>query len=713
METIYTDQFKTQTGVLIKTQTRSLEVAHALDEVYSAIDQSKGGLLVSNYETPDRYPLWDIGFVHPALELVCRQRHFTIQALNQNGRYLLSLIHPHLKQNPHLEALDVAGDVLQGTVLPMPAFFSEEERSKQPSIFSVIRSLLELFKSSDPYLGLYGAFGYDLVSQFEPLYLRHPRSEDQVDCHLFLPTELFLVDRQKQVAFKVSYHIQTPAGITNEAFNGGSHYPFSKGTADSVLTCDHQPGEFEKKVEEIRSRCQQGDFFEVVLSQSFQTGFNSTPLTLFRRICDVNPSPYSFLLNFGKECLVGASPEMYVRVTGDRFETCPISGTIAVGKDPMETAENIKTLMSSQKDETELAMCTDVDRNDMSRVCLPGSVKLLGRRLIEKYSRLIHTVDHLEGRLAPHFDSIDALLCHMWACTVTGSPKPIAMQTIEDLENSPRGWYSGAVGFLCFNGNLNTGMTLRTVHLKEGLATIRAGATLLYDSDPRAEEEETRVKASAFLDAVLQPVDPVIVKKIPTLQKSSHKQVLLVDHQDSFVHTLANYIRQTGAHVTTLRAGFPLEELDRNRPDLVVLSPGPLTPSDQKVPQLVQALVERGLSIFGVCLGHQGIAESFGGSLKVFDRPWHGKASEIYHQNEGIFKGLPSPFTAGRYHSLYVDRETLPDCLEITALTEDQVIMGLRHRSLPIASVQFHPESILTLKNEAGILLIQQVLRIL
>ena len=231
----------------------------------------------------------------------------------------------------------------------------------------------------------------------------------------------------------------------------------------------------------VRDGCKKGDFFEVVLSQSFSTTFSEQPSTLFKRICDQNPSPYSFLINMGKEQLVGASPEMYVRVNGDRFETSPISGTVPVGEDPMETAERIKDLISSEKEESELTMCTDVDRNDMARICKPGSVILIGRRLLERYSRLIHTVDHLEGKLKEDRDGIDAILAHMWACTVTGSPKPAAMQFIENMENSPRGWYSGCIGFLWFNGYVSTGMTLRTVELKNGNATVRAGATLLYD----------------------------------------------------------------------------------------------------------------------------------------------------------------------------------------------------------------------------------------
>ena len=177
-----------------------------------------------------------------------------------------------------------------------------------------------------------------------------------------------------------------------------------------------------------------------------------------------------------------------MRVNGDRVETCPISGTIARGADPLEDAANIARLLGSAKEESELTMCTDVDRNDKSRVCVPGSVQVIGRRQIEMYSRLIHTVDHIEGRLRPGFDALDAFLTHMWAVTVTGAPKAWAMQFIEDNEDSSRRWYGGAVGKIGFDGSMNTGLTLRTARISGGIAAVRVGATLLYDSDPDSEE---------------------------------------------------------------------------------------------------------------------------------------------------------------------------------------------------------------------------------
>src|SRR6202011_1955062 len=207
-------------------------------------------------------------------------------------------------------------------------------------------------------------------------------------------------------------------------------------------------------------------------------------------------------LQFGDEQLIGASPEMFVRVEGQRVEACPIAGTARRTGDPLQDAESIRELLNSTKEESELTMCSDVDRNDKSRVCVPGSVKVIGRRLIESYAGVFHTVDHVEGTLAEGFDSLDAFLTHMWAVTVIGAPKKAAAQAIENLEKDARGWYGGAVGMLSLNGDINTGILIRTVHLRDGIARYGVGATLLYDSVPQLEWEETRMKATSFYRAL-------------------------------------------------------------------------------------------------------------------------------------------------------------------------------------------------------------------
>jgi anthranilate synthase len=419
-----------------------------------------------------------------------------------------------------------------------------------------------------------------------------------------------------------------------------------------------------------------------------------------------NPSPYGFLINLGdEEFLVGASPEMYVRVEADRVETCPISGTIARGQDPIADAARVLALLNSAKDEAELTMCTDVDRNDKSRICVPGSVRVIGRRQIEMYSRVIHTVDHVEGRLRPGYDALDAFLAHTWAVTVTGAPKAWAMQFIERHERSPRAWYGGAVGVIGFDGSLNTGLTLRTIRVNRGVAEVRAGATLLYDSDPEEEERETRMKASALLDAITRPGDPVEQAESDP-QPGLGKRVLLIDHEDSFVHTLANYLRQTGAEVMTMRHGLTAGDMREIAPDLVVLSPGPGTPGDFNLDETIRSLVALGLPVFGVCLGLQGMVEHFGGRLGTLDTPAHGKPSRIHIQGGRLFDGLHEPMAVGRYHSLYALPHSLPPELEITSTSEDGVVMSVEHRSLPMLAVQFHPESIMTLEGNSGLRLI-------
>jgi len=464
-----------------------------------------------------------------------------------------------------------------------------------------------------------------------------------------------------------------------------------------------------------------------VLRQTFRTPYSGGAAELFQRIQKASPSPYEFLLQFGDEQLIGASPEMFVRVEqredGARVETCPIAGTARRTGDPLRDADNIRELLSSAKEESELTMCTDVDRNDKSRVCVPGSVRVIGRRQIEMYSRLIHTVDHIEGRLRPGLDALDAFLTHMWAVTVTGAPKTWAMQFIEDHEKAPRRWYGGAVGMIGFDGGMNTGLTLRTAHISRGVATVRAGATLLFDSDPAAEEQETELKARALLETLAEATTAVSSAERstgPVTARSAEPppgadlRVLLVDHQDSFVHTLAGYFAEQGAQVTTLRAGFPAAALDDYRPDLVVLSPGPGRPSDFAYTDLLTELDARGRPAFGVCLGLQAMVEHAGGELALLPRPAHGKPGTVLRTgaDDGLLAGLPARFTAARYHSLHAVPGQVKGGFTVTAVTPDGAVMAIEDQAAARWAVQFHPESILTAAGGTGRQVIANVLRL-
>jgi anthranilate synthase len=716
------DTYRTVGGIAIRRAIATIDPEPAVEELVDRLDEARGVLLSSSYEVPGRYTRWDLGFADPMLVVTSRRRHVTIEAPGRRGTVVLPAIISALSAHPHVAGLVHSGSVVELEVIAAAGRFPEEERSRQPSVFSVVRALIDLFRSDDdPHLGLYGAFGYDLAHQFEPLRLRLDRPADQRDLVLYLPDQLLVVDHQRGRAELRSYDFEVGGRSTDGTARTGTREGYVA-DAGAVASSDHEPRAYAQLVRAAKESFRRGDLFEVVPGQEFTEPSPQPPSELFCRLRERNPAPYGFLISLGAgEWLVGASPEMYVRVDGTRVETCPISGTIARGTDPISDAAQILALLNSDKDESELTMCTDVDRNDKSRICVPGSVKVLGRRQIELYSRLIHTVDHVEGHLRPGFDALDAFLSHTWAVTVTGAPKAWAMQWIEDHERTPRAWYGGAVGMIGFDGRMNTGLTLRTIRVKDGVARVRVGATLLYDSDPDAEERETELKAAAFLDAVRSPVSAARrggaasvapdVAPVPAGGPGEGRRVLLVDHQDSFVHTLAMYVRSLGAEVVTWRSGFAAEELDALRPDLVVLSPGPGRPEDFGLSATIALCVDRRLPIFGVCLGLQGIVEHFGGSLGVLEVPMHGKPSVIRATGAGrLLSGFDTEFTAGRYHSLYALEESLPRELIISARSDDGVIMAIEHRDLPIAAVQFHPESIMTLADDAGMRLVAAAL---
>ena len=627
-------------------------------------------------------------------------------------------------------------------VIPEPAgLVAEEDRSRRPTVFTALREVIAAFAGDDPHLGLYGAFGYDLAFQFEPVRLRRDRPAEQRDLVLHLPDELYALDRKRESAMVYRYEFAV-GGISTEGRPRETapspvrvSSPAPGFVAEKNFRAKPQPGGFAQVVAEAKERFARGDLFEVVPSHVFR-GECDSPAAFYETLRQVNPAPYEFFFNLGEgESLVGASPEMYVRVSGDRVETCPISGTIRRGADPLGDAENIRTLLNSAKEESELTMCTDVDRNDKSRVCVPGSVTVIGRRQIEMYSRLIHTVDHIEGRLRPGLDALDAFLSHMWAVTVTGAPKTWAMQFIEDHEDAPRCWYGGAVGVIGFDGSMNTGLTLRTAHIRDGVAAVRAGATLLFEADPEAEERETELKSRALLETLAQaqaavrgagdrdgagerepgrPADGAPGPG-PSGRPGEGLRVLLVDHQDSFVHTLASYFRQEGADVVTLRAGFPPSALDDYRPDLVVLSPGPGQPRDFGCDALLGELDARGLPAFGVCLGLQAMVEHAGGELGLLAEPAHGKPGQVRRTSPGgpgLLAGLPDEFTAGRYHSLHAVPGQVKGAFEVTAVTPDGVVMAIEDEQAGRWGVQFHPESILSASGRAGHQVIANLLRL-
>ncbi|MEV7417370.1 chorismate-binding protein [Streptomyces sp. NPDC089919] len=704
------------------------------------------------FRGPDRL----IGYCDPPVEISVRGTEVTARALNDRGRVLLPALRAALAGA--LELVPAGAGTVRGRSRPAPEVFAEEDRTRNAGAFAAVRALLGAFAPvggpapADPLLGLYGAFGYDLIFQVDPLPRRQDRAAGDRDLVLHLPDEIWELDLRTDQAVRHRYEFGGAAGRTDGLPRTTPARAFVP--AEPAEYRDHPPGGYARVVAEAMPLFRSGDLFEVVPSQVFRRPCHRSPAALFRRLREVNPAPHSLFMNLGDgEYLVGASPEMFVRVRrepghgadghgtdgygarghgadgpggpgthvpgADRLvvESSPISGTIARGRDALEDARRVSELLGSVKEESELTMCTDVDRNDKSRVCVPGSVQVVERRRIEMYSALIHTVDRVRGVLRPDCDALDGFLAHLWAVTVTGAPKLAAVDFIERQERSPRRWYGGAVGRLGFDGTLETVLTLRTIQIAHGVATVRAGATLLHDSSPAAEEAETELKAKALL-SVLDERPGAAGATAPRVdrdrRRGAHRRpgtgpgaglrVLMVDHRDSFAHCLADYLRQTGAAVTTFRSGSHLPVLRRERPDLVVLSPGPGRPADFGVAQTLAEAERLGCAVFGVCLGLQGMVEYCGGALEVLDRPVHGKPSAIRvtAPDSRLLTGLPERFEVGRYHSLYAPVDAVPERLRVTAATGDGVVMAVEHRELPWAAVQFHPESIMSAQSGTG-----------
>jgi anthranilate synthase len=705
-------RYTTPHGIEVTRTVSKADFRRGLQRLLRDLDDHRGIYLSSGYEYPGRYSRWDIASTCPPLEIVAYDRRVEVRPLNARGSKLTEILHPVLAGHPHWEDFGFEATTLAGRLKPLATLFSEEERSKQPSVFSILRLLIEEFRGEEnSRLGLVGAFGYDLLFQFEPIEKRLPRNGHK-DLHLFLCDDIWFMDRKKEQVERYRYEFTRGEVSTGGMARDGASVARPPAREPGPITSDHTPEEYMANVETVREGMRRGDFYEVVLRQDFSTPYSGRASDLFERVQRASPSPYEFLLQFGDEQLVGASPEMFMRVEGQRVETCPIAGTALRTGDPLRDADNIKELLKSAKEESELTMCTDVDRNDKSRVCEPGSVRVIGRRLIESYAGVFHTVDHVEGFLKEGFDSLDAFLSHMWAVTLIGAPKKAAAQAIEALEKSARGWYGGAIGMISLNGDINTGILIRTTYLRDGMARYPAGATLLYDSVPALEERETRLKATGFFRTLGTAPPATAVTSAERESRGAGAKLLLVDNDDCFIHTLANYARQTGAEVVTYRWGFPPEVIERVAPTLILVSPGPARPEDFGVPELVKSAVRLGVPVFGVCLGLQGIVEAFGGELGVLDYPMHGKPSTVRHRGLGIFEGLPEEFQVGRYHSLFARRETFPACLEVTAESADGVIMGVRHRELPIEAVQFHPESILTAEGDHGLKLMENAVRL-
>lgn len=272
--------------------------------------------------------------------------------------------------------------------------------------------------------------------------------------------------------------------------------------AGSPVRSNCTKAEYEEMVQTAKEHIAAGDIIQVVLSQRFERETGANPFTIYRALRMVNPSPYMVFMQFGGVCLVGASPEMLVQAQSGRVSTHPIAGTCPRGQTKAEDDHHERALLADEKERAEHLMLVDLGRNDIGRISRIGSVKVPRFMGVERYSHVMHIVSEVEGELEKGLGAIDALRACFPAGTVSGAPKVRAMQIIAEQEQDRRGPYAGAVGYIGYDGNMDTAITIRTLVVREGVASVQAGAGIVADSVPSSEYQESVNKARALMSAI-------------------------------------------------------------------------------------------------------------------------------------------------------------------------------------------------------------------
>jgi anthranilate synthase component 1 len=361
--------------------------------------------------------------------------------------------------------------------------------------------------------GAVGYFGYNVASWSERIPDHHPDDLGIPDAKLLFFDNVVVFDHVRQRLFVVANVFE--GGSVDEAnrrlddavarLRAASMEPleFPLDVQPAVFTSTHSRASFEQMIRDAKEDIVAGEIFQIVLSQRWATDFPTRDaLTLYRTLRSINPSPYMFLLRTAECTLVGASPEMLVRVTNGTIETRPIAGTRPRGASHAEDLELEAALVGDPKENAEHLMLVDLGRNDVGRVSASGSVAVSDFGHVERYSHVMHLVTDVEGTLRDDRTAVDAFLSCFPAGTVSGAPKIRAMELIDRFENSRRGPYAGAVGYFSFNGNLDSCITIRTITLTNDRAYVQAGAGIVFDSDPATEYVETENKSMALRKAI-------------------------------------------------------------------------------------------------------------------------------------------------------------------------------------------------------------------
>ena len=508
---------------------------------------SSHAFLLESADTHSEHAARSLGCADPALLLSGRGRDWALEALAPRGERLLALLRPGLAAADLGLGSDfagAAGPALLGGRLPErdPGLLSERDRLREPGPMDLLRIIQGAFflerAGGAPPGGLFGAFAYDFVDCFESL----DHDEPQADPHPVPDYVFVLADR----LFEVD-HLRNRTRIIATVFSAGEEE--ARDSADyhpaqefirhceqkiaaapplpalpppprldpAAVDCDLSDADYAAVVERCKEHILAGDVFQIVPSRSFTAPLRESPLTVYRRLRALNPSPYMFFFRLGGQTLLGASPETALKVSRDetgvqRVSIRPIAGTKPRGLRAGDIDRDLDSRYESElkldaKELAEHVMLVDLARNDVSRVSEPGSRHAQELFVVEKYSHVQHLVSRIDGRLAEGLDPLHAYLATMNMGTLTGAPKVEAMRLLRRYEKSRRGFYGGAVGYYQFDGEFDTAIVIRSLLLDGDLALARAGAGVVFDSVPEREAQETLGKARAPLTALALGAD--------------------------------------------------------------------------------------------------------------------------------------------------------------------------------------------------------------
>ena len=587
-----------------------------------------------------------------------------------------------------------------------------------------------------------GSFAYDMVQWTQPISLQYPPKEGEIIAILWL-VDKYIVHSKNSDEIEVFSHDENWKSLVQNRIYGDLELPLiaEQKSNEFVESSTHTDLEHGEIVERIKRGISEGQVYQVNFGRFWSGRLVEEPSMIFHRLLKSNPAPFSSLI-YAEDlglAIVSSSPESLMKCQDGAIRTSPIKGTYEIGIDGIEANELRAQMVEDIKERSEHRMLVDLMRNDLSVVCEVGSVQI-ERFDVEAYANVQHLVSHLKGNLLPTENGLTALNSIFPGGSITGCPRTMVCAVIDEIEQQPRSFWTGSAGWVdVHSGDSSWNILIRTIQAErtEGkwLAKIGSGGGITIRSIAELEVQETYWKADALRSAcgwnkqnntsqtkgelAIYPLEIEQCNtdagdgKVNTFEqwKNSTDEcgVLLVDNLDSFTLNIAHSIAGIGHNVTILTGrGNQADELSDPtalcdileilNPSHIIIGPGPGNPSDSLLSKSISthALANQiNCPVLGICLGHQSIAEMANGEVvKSPNGAVHGTPIICHHDEKGIFEGLISPQNFTRYNSLTVNIDEEISPLSISARDGNGEIMALRHDSLPIFSVQFHPESI-------------------